>query len=377
MDFQISDYLGEVVNKQTHRASCRSCGKLVQWKREAVASHKRGSCANVSEEEKRFFAKDINSTGSELQPTLGTENSWKEIDSAIAKFFFVTGTSLNIVESAPFKDFIESLNPAYAQRIPTASMLSEELLDQEYLKLKLRFHKALESSSDLVLVCNGWANVRGDDTVHFCVKTRGIKTLFYESINISRIKQNAAAVAESICNVIEEIGSEKFSGLITDDTKVMKAAWKIIERKYPRISANVCAAHAVKLLIKDISSFKDNLKTIEEAEKIINFVNNNHIVKTKFEEKRIEENILSKLSIDEPTRWYSFFTSGNNLLKSKYILMKINDAESNLFSAVKPKAKSVEFQKLISSSDFWDRLAQYIKTIEYPSNMIGKKHTPT
>lgn len=389
MDFQISVYLGNV-NKQTRRAPCKSCDKMVQWAREAVASHKRKHCDNATEEEKKFFAKRkfnvMNSSGSESSAENIANNSddsfilseltnekKQEINSALAKFFFRTGISFKLVESGAFKDLIKSLNSTYAQEMPSSFVLSGSLLDQEHSKLSTQLQKMLESSTDLVLVSDGWTNIRGDHIVNFCVKAPGNKPLFYKSINTSGVPQNAVAVAEAIGNVIDELGPDKFSCLITDNAPTMRSAWEKIEIKYPQISANGCAAHVLNLLIKDISSSKENSKTVKDAEKIIHFINNHHIVKAKFEEKRKAANVSTTLSTTVATRWYSQFTSGNNLLKSKYILMKMSDEDSVLLSGIEPKTKSDEVQKLMKSHEFWKRLDKYVKTIEYPSNIIGKK----
>ena len=67
----------------------------------------------------------------------------------------------------------------------------------------------------------------------------------------------------------------------------MKSAWRIIEEKYPHISASGCGAHGVNLCVKDIVSTTDATKTVKDAEKIIKYVKNHHIVKTKFNDKRI------------------------------------------------------------------------------------------
>ena len=89
---------------------------------------------------------------------------------------------------------------------------------------------------------------------HFCIKAPDQKPFFYTSINTSGIIQNSSAVAAAILQVIEKIGSQKFTSFISDNAPVMKSAWRIIEEKYPHISASGCGAHRVNLLVKDIVS---------------------------------------------------------------------------------------------------------------------------
>ncbi|KAG5669962.1 hypothetical protein PVAND_000251 [Polypedilum vanderplanki] len=152
----------------------------------------------------------------------------------------------------------------------------------------------------------------------------------------------------------------------------MKAAWKLIEVKFPHISASGCAAHGMNLLIKDITSTTESAKTIKESEKIIKFIKNHHLVKAMFDERRLAANVLSSLCLPVPTRWYSLFNSMNNLLVSKYVLIKLADEKYDELKDMQPKSTSAAVLTLLKSNAFWDRLAKLVKDIEFPSNIIGK-----
>lgn len=294
------------------------------------------------------------------------------IDEKISRFFFRTGISLRLVESASFKDLIRSLNPAYGESIPKAKKLSGTLLDQQFTKYSKQLDDLLRTVGFLTLVSDGWSNVRGDHLVNFCVKAPNEKPLFYTSINTTGIIQNAAAVADAIINVIETLGPQKFSCLVTDNANVMRAAWRIIEQKFPHISTNGCSAHAVNLLIKDIVTLNDNAKTVKDAERIIKFCKNHHMVKAKLDDIRTSENITKTLSMPVATRWYSNFTALNDLKILKYCLIKLVDNERQMLVNIAPKSNSVKVINLISSTDFWNRLASLVKVLEFPSNVIGK-----
>lgn len=54
-NFDISDYL-HTESKRDRRGQCKRCLKTVTWTRRTVASHKRVSCINATEEEKKLFA---------------------------------------------------------------------------------------------------------------------------------------------------------------------------------------------------------------------------------------------------------------------------------------------------------------------------------
>ena len=57
MNFKISVYLRNY-NSVKREGTCIACGKTVQWAKPRVASHKRSSCTNASEEEKLMFSKE-------------------------------------------------------------------------------------------------------------------------------------------------------------------------------------------------------------------------------------------------------------------------------------------------------------------------------
>ena len=112
-------------------------------------------------------------------------------------------------------------------------------------------------------------------------ETSGKLTFFYSSISTSGIAQTASAIASAINEVIESHGAEKFCCLITDNTSVMKAAWKMVKNRFPYISAYGCAAHMMNLLVKDTADMTENVKTIKDAEKIIKFFH--HLIKVKLD----------------------------------------------------------------------------------------------
>ncbi|KAG5666123.1 hypothetical protein PVAND_017725, partial [Polypedilum vanderplanki] len=376
------------IDQGRRSGTCKSCQKIVPWSRDRVAAHKRATCPYATAEEKKYFAKrkheSSSSSSSNNQQQIDLSESFiqndntindetkNDIDMKLANFFYRSGISFRLIESAAFKDFVEALNPTYAALLPNAKSLSGSLLDKQYTKCLTSMNDILDSHNNLTLITDGWTNVRGDHIVNYCIKSPNEKPLFYTSVNTSGTVQNASAVASSIIEVLESLGPEKFNSIISDNAPVMKAAWKIVEEKFPHISANGCSAHGVNLPVKDILSTPEASKTIKEAEKIIKFVRNHHIVKAKFDERRSAANIPHSLSMPVPTRWFSYFTSMSSLQNSKYALIKLADEEYDLLKEIQPKTTSAAVLNLIKSNVFWDRLIKVVKNIEFPSNIIGK-----
>ena len=59
---------------------------------------------------------------------------------------------------------------------------------------------------------------------------------------MATIHAAAAHVAKLIMEQIERVGKHEIIQVVTDTCSVMKAAWKIIEEKFPRITRTVRSA---------------------------------------------------------------------------------------------------------------------------------------
>lgn len=109
--------------------------------------------------------------------------------------------------------------------MPTRRTLSGVLLDQEYNKKREALQQIIGNENELGLVTDGWTNIRGDHIVNFLVKAPSRPSMFYKSINTTGRIQNADNVADDIIQVLEEIGAEKFSSVVTDNAPVLRSAW--------------------------------------------------------------------------------------------------------------------------------------------------------
>lgn len=379
----ISDFLKNF-DRTTGKGICKSCSIQVRWIRERLAMHKRKSCSSVSAEEKVLFAKrkcveppvgfntSSNSNDSFLNTSTKSEASQEEINSAVANLFLRTGIAFRIADSPAWKNLIALLNPDYAKHMPTSRTLSGKLLDKQYEEMKQKIAVILEESEGLVLTSDGWTNIKGDHLVNFIVKAPNRQPFFYKSINTSGIAQTGLAIADAISEVLEEIGPSKFSSVVTDNASVMQASWRIIEERYPTIAAYGCAAHGVNLLIKDIATLPEHAKTIKDASKIIQFINNHHMANAKFEEKRKEAGVTHKLSSPIPTRWYTEFNSAKDLSDAKVLLMRLAHEDTGVLENINPKAASAKALSIMKSTEFWIRLESLVNDLELPTKVIGK-----
>lgn len=249
---KIGDFL-QNFDKRTGKGVCKACGKIVTWARVRLASHKRANCNGVNVAEKEQFriitptTSSANNTNSISSNDISMEiiddafiltpAKKEEIDSALANLCVRTGISFRIIDSEAFHNFVMLLNLAYAKVMPNSRTLSGAPLDKEYNKSFDKVQDILGKCTELTLISDGWTNCRGDHIINFFVKAPSKSSCFFKSISTVGIIQNAEAVANAICEVLEELGPTRFSCLVTNSASVMVAAHKIIENKYSNILA--------------------------------------------------------------------------------------------------------------------------------------------
>ena len=76
---------------------------------------------------------------------------------------------------------------------------------------------------------------------------------------------------ETISNIIEEIGKEKISFIISDNVATMVVTKRKINEKYKHIIPVRCITHHINLMTTDIMKHEHLKKTIANCIKIVNY----------------------------------------------------------------------------------------------------------
>ena len=76
---------------------------------------------------------------------------------------------------------------------------------------------------------------------------------------------------KTISNIIEEIGKEKFSSIISDNAATMVVTKRKINEKYGHIIPVRCITHHINLITTDIMKHEHSKKTIVNCIKIVNY----------------------------------------------------------------------------------------------------------
>lgn len=376
---------------------CRSCTQSVFWGRDRVASHKRGTCKTASSEEKEFFStlkkgKEVEVIVKQKEPEPSQEpvvgivtrsksrdmqtmsvpvastskntmvkytdrltgKDIDELDQLFAQFMFRCAISFRVADSKSLQAFIKKLRPAYT--VPSAYRLRTSLLDCTYNEMKAKTDAFLRDASYYTMISDGWTNIKGEHLVNFMIQVPGKGPFFYKAIDTSSVVMSAEAVAAMIIDVAQEIGTQKWAALLTDNAPVMRKAWKIIMDAYPLVFANGCGAHVGNLLMKRICDDDNQSDLLQKCIKIVKFINNHVRLHCQFQECQRLFGIKSGLTMPEPTRFYTQFTCSKNvLINKKAIVCLFEDYESIVDSFGKKDTRDT-IKDIVLDYIFWKDL---------------------
>jgi hypothetical protein len=284
-----------------------------------------------------------------------SEEEQNTLEILLAQALFAAGIPFSSLENKYFIQFFQRLRPAF--KLPNRKKLSNDLLNDVFDEVKAECNEQILQAKSLTMVSDGWSNINRESVQNFIICTP--KPLFFDAIYSGEESHTAVWVAEKIIQQMNIIGVDKFSAVITDTASVMKAAWRIIEEKYPSIICLGCNSHILNLLISDILKI-DQIKTIvESAKKLVNYFKAHVQAAAKL--KRIQqENYNKEIALVLPaiTRWGTHLACLQSLQNSKTALQQAlmdtrirQNMDSNLRNCV-----------LLDS--FWENLDVIIKIME-------------
>ena len=143
------------------------------------------------------------------------------------------------------------------------------MLNKVYDEVNIESNIQISQARSLSMISDGWSNINQESVQNFIVCT--LKPFFFEAIYSGETSHTVEWISNQIIQQMETINIEKFSAVITDTANVMKAAWHIIEEKYPTIVCFGCASHTLNLLIKDILKINSIKTVVDNATNLVKY----------------------------------------------------------------------------------------------------------
>jgi hypothetical protein len=233
--------------------------------------------------------------------TKGHSTSAEAAHAAIASWSYSTGVSFNAIDNPEFSNMCKVLvglggNSNADYKPPSRYMLSNRLLDAEVelIRKSLEAWEPTLQEVGCTMTSDGWTNknTRLSLINYMVVCPKG--AIFLEAVNTSEHEgaKDAAYIANGIIAQIEKFGPEKVFHVCTDGAAVMRAAWPIVESKFPHLTVDWCIAHVMDLLMEDIGKLPFFTTSIEEAKEVVKFIRNHQYTNKVFTSKSPKRTLL-------------------------------------------------------------------------------------
>jgi hypothetical protein len=279
----------------------------------------------------------------------------EKLEFMLAKTIFAAGVPFTFVENPYFINFIQHIRPSF--KLPNRRKLASDLLDKVFDEVKEESDKEILSAQNLCMVSDGWSNINQESVQNFIVCTP--KPFFFDATYSGEESHTAVWIASEIIKQMEIIDIKKFSAVITDTASVMKAAWRIIEQKYPNIICFGCISHIMNLLIKDIIKIHEIKFIVDDAKDITKYFKSHTQSMAKF--KRIQcENYGKEISLILPvlTRWGTHLKCLQSLQKSRIAI------EQTLMDSKIRQNMDYNLRARILNEEFWEKLEMVISILK-------------
>ncbi|CAB4418793.1 unnamed protein product [Rhizophagus irregularis] len=159
------------------------------------------------------------------------------------------------------------------------------------------------------------------------------KEYLFKLADLSENSHTGNFLSEIIGEVIEKIGANKISAIVSDNASNVRSARQVIQNKYPNIENVRCIAHAINLIACDIvkNSFGDRL--LKKVNILASFFKSSHQAGAKLTQliKKHEIN-GGGIKLFCKTRWTTASESTDSIIRLEPVLEEIVTDENNLLN---------------------------------------------
>lgn len=296
-----------------------------------------------------------------------TKQSKKNSFSLISKLFFSTGMSFRIADTAEWRDLFDSFNLP----TPCSQTLRTSLLESNYLHLKAQMKALINERVSVTIVTDGWSDIRGDHYVNYLICIPTMKPIYWKREYTGNNALSGEYIANGIENVMQEIGINRVSAIVTDNARNMTAAWAILKGKYPHLITNGCSCHVINLIIKDVFSNEQYNNVINQSKRLINAVNHHIKALANFREIRRQLRTKNEISCELElvqacaTRWHSQIDSLHRLQINRPVLQHM--VTTGCFAG----DEDAEYiHDIIHDAQFWDNVEEIHSNCKHFKEMI-------
>ncbi|CAJ0763482.1 17706_t:CDS:2, partial [Entrophospora sp. SA101] len=250
----------------------------------------------------------------------------KRVNQALIRWFVCSGIPFVAADSPFFIDFTKSL--CYGYNPPHRTTLSESLLNSEIARITLKIDNILKNATNLTLCVDGWSSPLKQSIYSFVILLPDRKQYIYSIEDSHTSNFNA----EKIIHILEQVGPEKFTAIVTDAEAAMMAAKRIVTSTFPNILSIRCIAHHIQLIASDIVKVDWAKNTLQNIQKIITFFRNNYRAGSALRDDIIESLITGGyLKTTVKTRWSTAWDACESMIHLESSIKSVLEAEPEIF----------------------------------------------
>jgi hypothetical protein len=166
------------------------------------------------------------------------------------------------------------------------------------------------------LALDGWSSPRNTSVWNFIIHTPTRKQFLYQLKDFSSESHTANYIANQIEDVINKIGSNKFSAIVSDGAANLREARKIISKKFPNILNIRCIAHCIHLISKDIIKHKFAKQLLSNCNSIVKYFKKSYCAGSLLNEAISRYNIKGgSLKNYSRIRWTSAYETVDSMIR--------------------------------------------------------------
>lgn len=162
------------------------------------------------------------------------------------------------------------------------------------------------------------------------------KEYLYQLLDLSEVSHTAEYLAVVIEEIIESIGVNRISAIVSDNASNVQNTRAIIHEKYPNIENVRCIAHAVNLIACDIvkENFGDRL--LRRVNNLATYFKNSHQAGAKLTQLIKENEICGGgIKLYCKTRWTTASESVESAIRLEPIFEEISSQHGYLLKVIK------------------------------------------
>jgi hypothetical protein len=363
---------------------CKACN----WKRSVgkageMVDHLALSCPRVSNEVRQYFLEEVRkrpalklnhdpSNNNNETAAKKAKTSQKKITSifesseleeskivrcnrALTRLFVCCGIPFSVVSNPFFIDFVKSLCPAY--ELPDRVTLAGSWMNQELVNILTVADIEVRSSGNITLGLDGWCDPNGRSIYAFILILPSGKEYIHSLKNLSLHSHTADFISKEILKVIEDVGAENFSSVVSDNASTMVKAKRLVNEKYPHIIPVRCITHHINLLTNDIMKHEFSRLTISKCMKIVKYFHQSYKAGALLSED-IKKNLIDGGGLKGycKTRWTTAFDCLASILR----------CESSLHNVLEnyPETLSSEIKDLLRNRIFYQDVEELVNIIK-------------